>query len=977
MAVMSRPSNTWTAAGFYSSRSHRQNRPTSSYETRTVVSAAARVSQHFVKRNAGKSLKVGARALKKTHRHFVSAGSVMQAMYRMLHLGTPHKITQKQFDEAALQTGCKGLTAFAALPYVDLSCLFTVSTGHALLFGVFLVVTSDFGRRYKCIMQYRKSYRMEDWLHFVETFSRYIFKGDVLPEALRALCWSLCSTVTHYFWPRPPDETREQFLVAAKAAACKLRAYTTRLEELEVPGYMFTVNLHICVCRLYDQECQLGSAAGFSDLPVERMMQQMKTQGGRMVSQAPEKHYAQWLCLMWASESLTEADPATGAKHTTNQQLERMLARRAVNTEAAWFDKPGANGYLLGRGHMVYPSPERVAQVRAAMASLVHWYALAFEDVASWTLGPSASYELDTDRLDRVLMSTPPDCPKARSFLRAEALDEEQYFRAEYGRQQQRTSCWACYQAEVGNETRTYAAYLKYFVHLPAEDGAQDVRFTVADVYSGQVFSGGLVVVNMAAAQTVRAGSQWEMWQDLGLPLSELKGNKSYRMEDWLHFVETFSRYIFKGDVLPEALRALCWSLCSTVTHYFWPRPPDETREQFLVAAKAAACKLRAYTTRLEELEVPGYMFTVNLHICVCRLYDQECQLGSAAGFSDLPVERMMQQMKTQGGRMVSQAPEKHYAQWLCLMWASESLTEADPATGAKHTTNQQLERMLARRAVNTEAAWFDKPGANGYLLGRGHMVYPSPERVAQVRAAMASLVHWYALAFEDVASWTLGPSASYELDTDRLDRVLMSTPPDCPKARSFLRAEALDEEQYFRAEYGRQQQRTSCWACYQAEVGNETRTYAAYLKYFVHLPAEDGAQDVRFTVADVYSGQVFSGGLVVVNMAAAQTVRAGSQWEMWQDLGLPLSHLICRLKASLCMALYKTGGPFQKKVLDKILRPSTITADHGAVAAAVGAEAVDTAANDGDALPNGSIPSPSPSPSPSPRPKPKPKPKP
>ncbi|EFJ47355.1 hypothetical protein VOLCADRAFT_92145 [Volvox carteri f. nagariensis] len=507
------------------------------------------VSQHFVKRNAGKSLKVGARALKRTHRHFVSAGSVMQAMYRMLHLGTPHKITQKQFDEAALQTGCKGLTAFAALPYVDLSCLFTVSTGHALLFGVvsdfvdytlrslkdikpadpdaklvmsrearqrvaarsqFLVVTSDFGRRYKCIMQYRKSYRMEDWLHFVETFSSYIFKGDVLPEALRALCWSLCSTVTHYFWPRPPDETREQFLVAAKAAACKLRAYTTRLEELEVPGYMFTVNLHICVCRLY------------SDLPVERMMQQMKTQGGRMVSQAPEKHYAQWLCLMRASESLTEADPGTGAKHTTNQQLERMLARRAVNTEAAWFDKPGANGYLLGRGHMVYPSPERVAQVRAAMASLVHWYALAFEDVASWTLGPSASYELDTDRLDRVLMSTPPDCPKARSLLSAEALNEEQYFGAEYGRQQQRISCWACYQAEVGNETRTYAAYLKHFVHLPAEDGAQDVRFTVADVYSGQVFSGGLVVVNMAAAQTARAGSQWEMWQDLGLPLSHL-----------------------------------------------------------------------------------------------------------------------------------------------------------------------------------------------------------------------------------------------------------------------------------------------------------------------------------------------------------------------------------------------------------------------------------------------------------------------
>ncbi|EFJ46372.1 hypothetical protein VOLCADRAFT_105580 [Volvox carteri f. nagariensis] len=318
---------------------------------------------------------------------------------------------------------------------------------------------------------------MEDWLHFVETFSSYIFKGDVLPEALRALCWSLCSTVTHYFRPRPPDETREQFLVAAKAAACKLRAYTTRLEELEVPGYMFTVNLHICVCWLY------------SDLPVERMMQQMKTQGGRMVSQAPEKHYAQWLCLMRASESLTEADPGTGAKHTTNQQLERMLARRAVNTEAAWFDKPGANGYLLGRGHMVYPSPERVAQVRAAMASLVHWYALAFEDVASWTLGPSASYELDTDRLDRVLMSTPPDCPKARSLLHAEALDEEQYFGAEYGRQQQRISCWACYQAEASlcmalyktggpdEDTTNYDAFKEWVGEVPrAAKGAAGKR---------------------------------------------------------------------------------------------------------------------------------------------------------------------------------------------------------------------------------------------------------------------------------------------------------------------------------------------------------------------------------------------------------------------------------------------------------------------------------------------------------------------
>lgn len=96
---------------------------------------------------------------------------------------------------------------------------------------------------------YRGSYRMEDWLHFVETFSAFVFKGDVLPEALRELWWMLVNIVMHYFRPRPADETRDQFLLASGAAADKLEQYAQRLEELKVPGHMFTINLHICVCR--------------------------------------------------------------------------------------------------------------------------------------------------------------------------------------------------------------------------------------------------------------------------------------------------------------------------------------------------------------------------------------------------------------------------------------------------------------------------------------------------------------------------------------------------------------------------------------------------------------------------------------------------------------------------------------------------------------------------------------------------------
>lgn len=90
---------------------------------------------------------------------------------------------------------------------------------------------------------------MEDWLHFVETFSPYIFKGDVLPERLRGLWWLLADVVSHYFRPRPNDESREQFLAASGVAADKLLQYAKSLEELKVPDKMFTINLHICVCR--------------------------------------------------------------------------------------------------------------------------------------------------------------------------------------------------------------------------------------------------------------------------------------------------------------------------------------------------------------------------------------------------------------------------------------------------------------------------------------------------------------------------------------------------------------------------------------------------------------------------------------------------------------------------------------------------------------------------------------------------------
>lgn len=100
-----------------------------------------------------------------------------------------------------------------------------------------------------CFVSRRNSYRMEDWLHFVETHSLYVFKGDVLPAEVRSLWWDLRDVILHHFRPYGDDVTREQFLQHSSTASAKLMNYARTLEDLCLPGSLHTLNLHICVCR--------------------------------------------------------------------------------------------------------------------------------------------------------------------------------------------------------------------------------------------------------------------------------------------------------------------------------------------------------------------------------------------------------------------------------------------------------------------------------------------------------------------------------------------------------------------------------------------------------------------------------------------------------------------------------------------------------------------------------------------------------
>ena len=51
--------------------------------------------------------------------------------------------------------------------------------------GQQLRLTAEFGRPYRCIVDSFKSYQLDDWLHFLETFSLYGVQGDMLDNVMQ------------------------------------------------------------------------------------------------------------------------------------------------------------------------------------------------------------------------------------------------------------------------------------------------------------------------------------------------------------------------------------------------------------------------------------------------------------------------------------------------------------------------------------------------------------------------------------------------------------------------------------------------------------------------------------------------------------------------------------------------------------------------------------------------------------------------
>ncbi|GFR42747.1 hypothetical protein Agub_g3685 [Astrephomene gubernaculifera] len=418
--------------------------------------------------------------------------------------GTPEAgPLRKKLELSIKHHGCKGESAFTSLPYVNMQDLFLVPVAHALLYGVVanffddifrkpakdeekeftvaerdirairersshITVSSDFGRAYRCIIVHRGGYLLEDWLHFCETFSHYIFrdvtrngiKSPVLPPPVREMWQHLQAAVGHYFRPLH-YKTRADFVAASRAAHESLVQFAKLAERRGFPGHTFSVNLHICICRLRLQEKQRGAVAVDLEFAVERVMQRFKRIAGSHVSARIEAHFAKQLLLGLALDRVARENPSM-------RTLDDILGIQERKYSGPHYDSDDGSGVLL-RGAGIPVSGLRPLEA---------------EEIAE-AVGEAANFELDADlqqwvaaerqrgrgavrRLDKpsLLAALSSKEPAALVFTRAE-VNEESLFSAWYGRARTRVSNNVLVVWEEGGVEVPYIAEIKYFVKLP------------------------------------------------------------------------------------------------------------------------------------------------------------------------------------------------------------------------------------------------------------------------------------------------------------------------------------------------------------------------------------------------------------------------------------------------------------------------------------------------------------------------------
>lgn len=238
--------------------------------------------------------------------------------------------------------------------------------------GRHLVMTNDMNRPYRDIIERRGNWVMEDWLRWMEIYSRYVmhmFDGtDFFPVverkgklvSLRQVWFRLRDALAHHFryGPDACDAGRR------KQAQLSLLIFSRHAED--VFGLEFcTPNLHILNCALPDSERALGHLSFYSELWVERAIQDMKSNVKFRTTGCPEMLYMSELLSRERLGSVRAADPKSYP--TFDEWVpEYRSAERTMRNEDDGANAEGTQ--LLGGGRVVDPERDEAERMKVFAA---------------------------------------------------------------------------------------------------------------------------------------------------------------------------------------------------------------------------------------------------------------------------------------------------------------------------------------------------------------------------------------------------------------------------------------------------------------------------------------------------------------------------------------------------------------------------------------------------------------------------------
>ena len=303
---------------------------------------------------------------------------------------------------------------------------------------------------------------MEDWLHFICTFSHHIFDG-VLPPKLFTLWGHLRTSVLHYFGRNLPWSEEK-----SREAAAALYKYSELMEAYNFPDHMFTLNLHICNCQLPIQERTRGAASRCIELIMERFCGDAKKIIGRRAVHGPEKVIAQYYLDEKAIKSLVSRFP--------EMQIINFLNPVDHRVGVLWDHKdfgPGPKILFLGKGQCL-PGPRnpRTGPEYELCLSAVKKY-LEINKPVDPTLAPwteqhiqwafdQSSKRLLQDKLNGVIV-----------FNKAE-VNEEKYSSFKFMNSQSSGRAnywiWQKFEGSRTGQNGVYIGKIKYFIKIPWSD---------------------------------------------------------------------------------------------------------------------------------------------------------------------------------------------------------------------------------------------------------------------------------------------------------------------------------------------------------------------------------------------------------------------------------------------------------------------------------------------------------------------------